>query len=137
MAWELQSAMGLSCGTGLPPRSNASLVGPRRIQPNSSLKFIDGDSLTNPVRHAVACLRALVLMLTASTSVWAADEQAGPSLTGAPVGTTAESNPTIYVADSHATTYKHSINKAPYSSPVPIDTPLRLKAKAVIEVEAF
>jgi len=94
--------------------------------------------MTNAARQIAVRLGACVLLLMAPTSARAeADEQGGPVLTGAPVGTTAESNPTIQVSDPNATTYKYSINKAPYSSPVPINTPLRMKAKVVIQGEEF
>jgi hypothetical protein len=68
---------------------------------------------------------SLVLVLRPAP---AAAGQSGVVLTGAPTGTTNETNPEIRVSAPNAVAYKYSINGGPYSDELLIQTPINFNA---------
>ena len=76
---------------------------------------------------------AVVLTLTPSSAAG----QTGVVLTGAPTGTTNETNPEIHVSAPNAVSYKYSLNGAPYSDELLIQTPINFNAGVHIGSRTF
>jgi hypothetical protein len=77
------------------------------------------------------CVFWLHASLILVCSLGAASAQAGQSsivLTGAPTGTTNDTNPEIHVSAPNAVSYKYSLSGAPYSDELPISAPITLSA---------